>query len=107
VLFMLPQLKGDGSWPNLMDSSWYCLLREERCQDQHGFEWGDSRLAGACEISRVVSRVEKMSNHLARALGVVRVGKRGREKSRISSLTADKSIRAQWGVGGGSMIAGG
>ena len=107
MLFMLSQLIGDGSCRDLLDIEWYSLLMEERCWDHHGFERGDGHLVGACKISRVVSRVEEMSNYLARALGVVRAGQGGRENSRMSFLTEDQSIRAQWGVGGGSIIAGG
>ena len=50
---------------------------------------------GACEISRVVSQVWEMSNHLARVLDMERVGQGGMEKLRISFFTKDQSIRAQ------------
>jgi len=41
------------------------------------------------------------------SVSVERVGQGAREELRISSFTEDQAIKAQWGIGGGSMIAGG
>ena len=51
--------------------------------------------------------MEEMSNHLARALTETLARQSGNEKSIIAPLTKDQSKRAQCGVGGGGMMAGG
>ena len=52
-------------------------------------------------------RVEEMSNHLLNELGVGLDGQCSVAKSSSALPTACRSRRAQCGVGGGSMIAGG
>ena len=52
-------------------------------------------------------RAEEMSNHLLRAFGVGLAGQGNVVKAFSASPPASRSRRAQCGVGGGSMIAGG
>jgi len=54
-----------------------------------------------------VRRVEEMSNHLLRELGVGPGGQGSVVKDSSTFPTALRSRRAQCGVGGGSIIAGG
>ena len=105
ALFVFSQLIWNGSWPVSLDILWYSLVREVRCWDHHGLERGVSLFTGACEVSRVVSWVELMSNHLAGALASARVGQSRREKSSMFFLAEGQSIRAPWGVSGRSMIS--
>ena len=62
---------------------------------------------GAWEVRREVRRPEEMSNHLLRELGVGLDGQGRVVKVSRAFPTARRSRRAQWGVGGGSMTAGG
>jgi len=55
----------------------------------------------------VVRRVEEMSNHLLRELGVGPARQGNVVKASSAFPTASRSKRAQCGVGGGSIIAGG
>jgi len=48
-----------------------------------------------------------MSNYLLRELGVGLAGQGSRVKTSSAFPTAWRSRRAQWGVGGGSMMVGG
>ena len=64
-------------------------------------------MLGAWEVRREVRRVEEMSNHLLRELGVDLGGKGSVVKDSSAFPTALRSRRAQCGVGGGSLIAGG
>jgi len=70
-----------------------------------------SRGTGACSghgrFTREVRRAEEMSNHLLRELGVGLSGQGCVVKVSSAFLTASRSRRAQCGVGGGSIIAGG
>ena len=62
---------------------------------------------GAWEVRREVRRVEEMSNDLLRELGVGLVGQGSVVKVSSAFSTACRSRRAQCGVGGGSITAGG
>jgi len=106
-LFTLLQLRGEGSRQDILANLLYSLLRDDRRGDHQGFERGQGRLLGAWEVRREVRRVEEMSNHLLRVLGVGLGGQACVVKSSIAFPTAFRSRRAQCGVGGGSMIAGG
>jgi len=106
-LFTLLQLRGDGSRRDSLANLWYSLLRGERRGDHHGFERGHGRLLGAWEVRREVRRVEEMSNHQLRELGVGLAGQGSVVKVSSAFPTASRSRRAQSGVGGGSIIAGG
>ena len=64
-------------------------------------------MLGAWEVRREVRRVEEMSNHLLRELGVGLAGQGNGMKVFSASPTACKSRRALCGVGGGSITAGG
>ena len=64
-------------------------------------------MLGAWEVRREVWRVEEMSNHLLRELGVGFGGQGSVVKDSSAFPTAPRSRRAQCGVGGGSIIAGG
>ena len=64
-------------------------------------------MLGAWEVRREVRRVEEMSNHLLRELGVGLAGQGGVMKVLSVFPTASRSRRAQCGVGGGSIITGG
>jgi len=64
-------------------------------------------LHGAWEVRREVRRVEEMSNHLLRELGVGLVGQGSVVMVSSAFPTACRSRRAQCGVGGGSITAGG
>ena len=61
----------------------------------------------AWEVRREVRRVEEMSNHLLRELGVGLAGQGSDVKVSSAFPTAYRSRRAQCGVGGGSLTAGG
>ena len=63
-------------------------------------------MLGACEVRREVRRVEEMSNHLLRELGVGPTGQGSVAKVSSAFPTALRSRRAQCGVGGGSIIVG-
>jgi len=106
-LFTLLQLRGEGSRRDTLANLWYSLLRDDRRGDHHGFERGQGRLLGAWEVRREVSRVEEISNHLLIELGVGLAGQGSVVKACSSFPTASRLRRAQFGVGGGSMIAGG
>ena len=54
----------------------------------------------------MVRRVEEMSNHLLRELGVGFAGQGSVVKESSAFPTASRSRRAQCGVGGGSITAG-
>ena len=58
-------------------------------------------------MRRDVRQVEEMSNHLLRVLGVGLSGQGSTVKVSSAFLTAYRSRRAQCGVGGGSITAGG
>jgi len=103
----LLQLRGEGSRRDNLANLWYSLLRDDRRGDHHGFERGHGRLLGAWEVRREVRRVEEMSNHLLRELGVGFAGQGSVVKVSSAFPTASRSRRAQCGVGGGSIIAGG
>ena len=75
--------------------------------DHHGFKRGHGRLLGAWEVRREVRRVEEMSNHLLRELGVGFAWHGSGVMASSTFPTACRSRRAHWGVGGGSMMAGG
>ena len=64
-------------------------------------------MLGAWEVKRDVRRVEEISNHLLMELGVGFAGQGSVVKVSSAFPTASRSRRAQCGVGGGSMIAGG
>ena len=64
-------------------------------------------MLGAWEVRREVSRVEEMSNHLLRELGMGLAGQGSVVKVSSAFPIASRSRRAQCGVGGGSIIAGG
>ena len=64
-------------------------------------------MLGAWEVRREVRRVEEMSNHLLRRLGVGFDGQGRVVKDSSAFSTAHRSRKAQCGVGGGSIIAGG
>jgi len=64
-------------------------------------------LLGAWEVRSEVRRVEEMSNHLLRELGVGLVGQGRVVKVSSAFPTACRSRRAQCGVGEGNIIAGG
>ena len=64
-------------------------------------------MLGAWEVKREVRRVEEMSNHLLRELDVGFAGHASVVKESSAFPTASRSRRAQCGVGGGSIIAGG
>jgi len=104
---MLLWLRGDGSSLERLAMVWYSRLRAERRGDHHGLNWGQGRFEGVWEVRRVVRRVEEMSHHLERALAVTLDGQGGREKSGSATSTHGQSRRAQYGMGGGSMMAGG
>jgi len=106
-LFTLLQLREDGSRRDILANLWYSFLRDDRRGDHHGFEGGPGRLLGAWEVRRQVRQVEEMSNHLLRELGVCLAGHGNGVKPSSALPTAWRSRRAQCGVGGGSMIAGG
>ena len=57
-------------------------------------------MLGAWEVRREVRRVEKMSNHLLRELGVGLAGQGSVVKVSSAFPTAGRSRRAQCGVGG-------
>ena len=61
----------------------------------------------AWEVRSEVRRVEETSNHLLMKLGVGPAGQGSLVKVSSAFPTASRSRRAQCGVGGGSMIAGG
>jgi len=106
-LFTLLQLRGEGSRRDILANLWYSHLSNDRRGDHHGFERGHGRLLGAWEVRREVRRVEEMTNHLLRELGVGFAGHGSVVKASSAFPTAARSRRAQCGVGGGSMIAGG
>jgi len=106
-LFTLLQLRGDRSRRDILANLWYSLLRDDRGGDHHGLERGHGPLLGACEVRRQVRRVEEMSNHLLRELGVGFAGQRSVAKASRAFFTASRSRRTQCGVGGGGIIAGG
>ena len=64
-------------------------------------------MLGAWEVRREVRRVEEMSNHRLRELGVGLVRQGRVVKVSSASPTACRSRRAQCGVGGGNIITGG
>jgi len=64
-------------------------------------------LQGAWEVTREVRRLEEMSNHLLRELGVGLAGQGSVVKVSSAFPTACRFRRAQCGVGGGSITAGG
>ena len=64
-------------------------------------------MLGVWEVRREVRRVEEMSNHLLRELGVGLAGQGSVVKVSRAFPTASRSKRAQCGVGGGSIITGG
>ena len=64
-------------------------------------------MLGAWEVKRVVRRVEEMSNHLLRELDVSFTGQGSIVKESSAFPTASRSRRAQCGVGGASITAGG
>jgi len=64
-------------------------------------------LLGAWEVRSEVRRAEEISNHLLRKLGVGHDGQGNVVQAFSASHTASRSRRAQCGVRGGSMIAGG
>ena len=64
-------------------------------------------MLGAWEVRRKVRRLEEMSNHLLRELGVSLAGQGSVVKVSSSFPTVSMSRRAQCGVGGGSIITGG
>jgi len=80
---------------------------DNRRGDHHGSEWGHGCLLGACDVRREVRRVEEMSNHLLRELRVGFAGQGSGVKASSASPTACRSRRVHWGVGGGSIMAGG
>jgi len=106
-LFTLLQLRGDGSRRDSLANLWYSLLRDDRRGDHHGFERGHGRLLGAWEVRREVRRVEEMSHHLLRELGIGLAGQGSVVKVSSAFPTAFRSRRVQCRVGGGSIIAGG
>ena len=106
-LFTLLQLRGKGSRRDILAKLWYSILRDDRRGDHQGFERGQGCLLGAWEVRREGRRVEEMSNHLLRELGVGLGGQTCLVKVSIAFPTASRSRRAQCEVGGGSMIAGG
>jgi len=106
-LLTLLQLRGEGSRLDILANLWYSVLRDDRRGDHHGFERGQGRLLGAWEVRREVRRVEEISNHLLMELGMGLVGQGSMVKVSSAFPTASRSRRAQCGVGGGSMIAGG
>ena len=61
---------------------------------------------GAWEVRREVRRVEQMSNHLLRELGVGLAGQGSVVKVSSAFPTPYRSRRAQCAVGGGSITAG-
>jgi len=83
---------------------WYSLLRDDRRGDHPGFERGHGRLHGAWEVTREVRRVEEMSNHLLRELGVGLAGQGSVVTVSSAFPTARRSRRGQCGVGGGQHI---
>ena len=106
-LLTLLQLRGEGLRWDTLANLWYSLLRDERRGDHHGFERGKGRLLGAWEVRREVRRVEDISNNLLMELGVGLAGQGSVVKVSSAFPTASRSRKAQCGVGGGSMIAGG
>jgi len=106
-LFTLLQLREEGSRRDILANLWYSLLRDDRRGDHLAFERGQGRMLGAWEVRREVSLVEEMSNHLLRELGVGFGGQGSVVKVSSALPTASRSRRAQCGVGGVSMIAGG
>jgi len=106
-LFKLLQLRGEGLRRDTLANLWYSLLRDDRRGDHHGFERGQGRLLGAWEVKREVRRVDEISNHLLMELDVGLAGQGSVVKVSSAFPTASRSRRAQYGVGGGSMIAGG
>ena len=106
-LFTLLQFRGEGLRPDILANLWYSLLKDDRRGAHHGFERGQGRLLGAWEVRWEVRRVEEMSNHLVMELGVGLAGQGSVVKVSSAFPTAFRSRRAQSGVGGGSVIAGG
>ena len=106
-LFTLLQLTGDELRRDILANLWYSLLRDDRRGDHHGFQWGHGCLLGAWEVRRKVRRVEEMSIHLLRELGVGLAGQGSGVKTSNAFPAACRSRRAQCGLGAGSMIAGG
>jgi len=100
-------VEGEGSRRDIFANLWYSLLRDDRRGDHHGFERGQGRLRGAWDVKREVRQVEEMSNHLLMELGVGLAGQGSLVKVSSAFPTASRPRRAQCGVGGGSMIAGG
>jgi len=64
-------------------------------------------LLGAWAVRREVRRVEEMSNHLHRKLGMGLAGQGSVPKISSAFRNASRSRRAQSGLGGRSIIAGG
>ena len=58
-------------------------------------------MLGAWEVRREVRRVEEMSNHLLRELGVGLAGQGSLVKVSSAFPTVSRSRRAECGVGGG------
>jgi len=94
-LLTLLQLRGDGSRRDILANLWYSLLRDDRRGNHYGFERGHGRLLGAWEVRREVRRVEEMSNHLLRELGVGFDGQGSVLKDSSAFPTAPRSRRAQ------------
>ena len=64
-------------------------------------------MLGAWEVRREVRQVEEMSHHLLRELGMGFAGQGSVVNVSSAFPTSSRSRRAQCGVGGGSIIAGG
>ena len=64
-------------------------------------------MLGAWDVRREVRWVEETLNHLLKELGVGLAGQSSVVKPSSAFPTASRSRRAQCGVGGGSIIAGG
>ena len=77
AFLMFRWLEGEGSFRVVLAMLWYSLLREDKRGDHHGLERGQGRLMGAKVEMREVRRDDEMSNHLAMAFGVGRIGEAG------------------------------